>query len=80
MKKGLSGRDWTEAEDSRPPLFYGDFWFIRGVDRKFFSARLLLVSTMVGRFWGTKRSRICHHIAAHSGSNVAEFSLKCGET
>jgi len=35
---------------------------------------------MNGRFSGTKRSRICHHIAAHSGSNVAEFSLKCGET
>ena len=33
---------------------------------------------MSGRFWGTKRSRICHHIAARSGSNTAGFSLKCG--
>jgi hypothetical protein len=33
---------------------------------------------MSGRFWGTKRSRICHHIAARSGSNAAELSPKLG--
>jgi hypothetical protein len=33
---------------------------------------------MSGRFWGTKRSRICHHIAARSGSNAAKLNQKPG--